>query len=117
MGVQGYTGTGAAGAQGATGAQGTAGAQGAVGVQGTTGAQGDKGDPGGAFSRAIPSISTIIALDTTGNVGESTSITIGADGLGLISYYDGSNGDLKVAHCANTACTSTTTITSLDTTG
>ena len=30
-----------------------------------------------------------------------TSITIGADGLGLISYYDVTNGDLKVAHCSN----------------
>jgi hypothetical protein len=39
-------------------------------------------------------------------VGESTSITIGADGLGIISYRDGTNGDLKVFHCANLACNS-----------
>jgi len=38
-------------------------------------------------------------------VGYYTSITIGSDGLGLISYYDKSNGDLKVAHCGNPACT------------
>jgi hypothetical protein len=33
-----------------------------------------------------------------------TSITTGADGLGLISYYDFTNEDLKVAHCDNTFC-------------
>ena len=45
-----------------------------------------------------------------------TSITIGADGLGLISYYDNNNDDLKVAHCNNTACTSAAT-TTLDSAG
>ena len=44
------------------------------------------------------------------------SITIGADGLGLISYYDLTNDDLKVALCDNTACTSATTST-LDSVG
>lgn len=44
--------------------------------------------------------STISTLDNTGRVGLSASITIGADGLGLISYYDESNGNLKVAHAA-----------------
>jgi hypothetical protein len=39
-----------------------------------------------------------------GGVGVDTSITTGADGRGLISYYDVTNEDLKVAHCANTAC-------------
>jgi len=38
-------------------------------------------------------------------VGHYTSVTIGADGLGLISYHDSTNGDLKVAHCSNAACT------------
>src|SRR5262245_50822225 len=40
------------------------------------------------------------------------SLTIGSDGLGLISYIDG-NAGLKVAHCSNLACTSAT-ITLLD---
>jgi hypothetical protein len=44
------------------------------------------------------------------------SVTIGADGFGLISYYDKTNGDLKVAHCSDTNCTSAT-ITALDETG
>jgi hypothetical protein len=43
-------------------------------------------------------------------------VTIGADGLGLISYRDVTNLDLKVAHCSDAACTSAA-ITSLDTGG
>ena len=40
----------------------------------------------------------VTTLDTTGDVGEYTSVTVGADGLGLISYFDATNADLKVAH-------------------
>jgi hypothetical protein len=39
-----------------------------------------------------------------GHVVLDTSITIGGDGLGLVSYYDDTNGDLKVVHCSNTFC-------------
>jgi hypothetical protein len=49
-------------------------------------------------------------------VGQDTSVTIGADGLGLISYHDATNGNLKVAHCSNRACTSAT-LTTLDSIG
>jgi hypothetical protein len=49
-------------------------------------------------------------------VGYFTSITIGADGLGLVSYLDFTNEDLKVAHCSDTNCTAATTNT-LDATG
>ncbi len=60
---------------------------------------------------------TTQTLDGTGtNVGQYTSATVGADGLGLISYFDGTNGNLKVAHCADVSCTSATT-QALDTTG
>ena len=55
-------------------------------------------------------------LDGSGNVGQYSSVTIGADGLGLISYYDETNGDLKVAHCSNSACT-TATLTTVDRAG
>ena len=58
----------------------------------------------------------LTTLDGSGNVGQHTSVTIGADGLGLISYYDVTNRDLKVAHCSDTACTSAT-LTTLDTAG
>ncbi len=53
------------------------------------------------------------AVDSAGDVGRFTSITIGADGLGLISYQDNSSHDLKVAHCSNLAC-SVATVTTLD---
>ena len=53
----------------------------------------------------------LATLDSGGTVGQHTSITIGADGLGLISYYDATNKDLKVAHCANVACSSLTPTT------
>jgi hypothetical protein len=63
-----------------------------------------------------PSDNTISSPDTVGNVGRHTTITIGADGLGLISYLDYTNDNLKVAHCSDTACTAATTST-LDSTG
>jgi hypothetical protein len=62
------------------------------------------------------STASTYTLDSTGYVGEHTSIAIGDDGLGLISYRDASNGDLKVAHCDDTDCTTASTYT-LDSTG
>ncbi|MFQ5526389.1 MAG: hypothetical protein ACE5GX_09030 [Thermoanaerobaculia bacterium] len=55
----------------------------------------------------------LTTLDAGGAVGTRSSIAIGTDGLGLISYQDSSgglpgNGKLKVAHCNNIACTSAT---------
>ena len=56
-------------------------------------------------------------VDSSGNVGDAqTGITVGVDGLGLISYYDGSAGNLDVAHCSNVACSSAT-VTPVDTGG
>jgi hypothetical protein len=48
---------------------------------------------------------TISELDSDGDTGQATSLGIGSDGLGVIAYYDVSNGDLKLAHCNNVACT------------
>ena len=60
---------------------------------------------------------TIAVLDTSANAGIYTSVTIGADGLGLISYGSpGPERHLKVAHCLNVACTSAT-ISTVDATG
>jgi hypothetical protein len=55
-------------------------------------------------------------VDSSSWAGQYTSVTIGTDGLALISYYDSINRHLKVAHCDNTACTSaaTTTLDSTD---
>jgi hypothetical protein len=53
---------------------------------------------------ACSSGNTITAIDSAGDVGWYTSITIGTDGLPAISYFDGTNGGLKVAKCANPFC-------------
>ena len=47
---------------------------------------------------------TVTTLDSTGNVGQYTAITIGTDGLQIISYFDNTNYDLKVVKCANPFC-------------
>ena len=65
---------------------------------------------GSVICESIPnaatfSLSTIVSI---GDVGKYNSMAIGTDGLGLISYIDNSNVDLKVAHCSNIDCTSAT---------
>jgi hypothetical protein len=51
-----------------------------------------------------PRSNTITTIDSGGYVGYHTSITIGTDGLPVISYYDWTIYDLKVAKCANPFC-------------
>src|SRR6266576_3769287 len=58
----------------------------------------------------------LTTLDGSGNVGRYSSVTIGTDGLGLISSFDETNSYLKVAHCSNLACTAAT-LTTLDRAG
>jgi hypothetical protein len=60
---------------------------------------------------------TVITVDSIDNVGQYASMTIGEDGLGLISYYDFLPGDLKVLHCGNVACNSGNTSTTVDSVG
>ncbi len=62
-----------------------------------------------------PTDNLLTIVDSAAGVSLS-SLTIGADGLGLISYYDAVDRDLEVAHCDDTACTSAT-ISTLDTAG
>jgi hypothetical protein len=62
----------------------------------------------------ICSSSTHYPIDTDGDVGSYSSITIGSDGLPIISYHDLTNKNLKVAHCSNLSCTSVS-IVSVDT--
>ena len=43
-------------------------------------------------------------VDRAGDIGQYSSIAIGSDGLPVIAYYDATNKDLKVAHCARAGC-------------
>jgi hypothetical protein len=52
-----------------------------------------------------------------GYVGKYTSITIGTNGLPVISYYDASNQNLKVARCGNPSCSAGNTINTTDSEG
>ncbi len=64
---------------------------------------------------ACTGVATIsIVDDLVDFVGFETSIAIGADGLPVISYANRAAGTLKVAKCANAACTGTATITTVD---
>jgi len=50
-------------------------------------------------------VTHVTLLDEFGDLGHGgTSVAIGMDGLPLVSYYDITNTDLKVAHCADAAC-------------
>ena len=91
-------------AKGTNGAAGTPGAKGATGATGASGAQ---------YGRTLVAATSI---DTTDTVGQDTSTAIGVDGLPIISYYDITSANLKVAHCDNIACT-TVTASTLDSTG
>lgn len=92
------------GPEGPQGPQGPIGIPGATGAQGPPGPQGPEGPPGASVpGRAGQSIAII---DSVGDVGMNPSITIGTDGLAAISYFDFSNGDLKIAKCSNTSCSS-----------
>ncbi len=70
---------------------------------------------GSALCSDLPGVTTITTVDEPVNsVGEFTSIAIGSDGLAVISYFDLSAGNLKVAKCANAACSGAATITTVD---
>ena len=58
---------------------------------------------------------TVTAVDTVGNVGQYTSIAIGADGLPVIAYSGVTSGDLKVAKCGNVSCSAGNTLNAVDT--
>src|SRR5438874_1500046 len=60
--------------------------------------------------------STITTVDSAGDVGYYTSIAI-LNGLPVISYYDNTNGDLKVVACGDETCNNGDTITTVDSGG
>jgi hypothetical protein len=56
-------------------------------------------------SSCMPGLATLNTVDSGGDVGEYTSITIGSDGFPVISYFDYTNSNLKVAKCGDRSCT------------
>ena len=50
------------------------------------------------------SSATTTTVDKPGDVGQNTSITIGADGLPFISYRDISGNSVAAMHCPNAFC-------------
>ncbi len=63
----------------------------------------------GQPSVCTPQAPTITTVDSIGIVGRYANMAIGSDGLPVIAYYDDSNDRIKVAHCNNASCTSSTT--------
>lgn len=63
----------------------------------------------------LPGVARITTVDDPANeVGYDSSAAIGLDGLPVISYADISAGTLKVARCANSACTGAAVISIVD---
>jgi hypothetical protein len=57
---------------------------------------------------------TTTTVDETGGSGGETSIAIGTDGLPVISYYDITNNRLKMAKCADSACSASSTLITIN---
>jgi hypothetical protein len=109
------------GPRGEPGVAGPRGSQGPPGPQGPRGASGPEGPPGNPVSGSCPLDHVVRGFQPDGtplcapgfnrnsildggNAGASNSLALGGDGLPVISYFDGANGDLKVAKCNDAAC-------------
>lgn len=60
------------------------------------------------------SVTTTVVDDPANAVGSDLSMTIGADGLPLIAYQEGTVLALRVTHCGDAACTSGNESTTID---
>jgi len=54
------------------------------------------------------SLSTPVQIYAADSIAYEISLTIGADGIGLLSFHNNTTGDLRTAHCGNVACTAMT---------
>jgi hypothetical protein len=108
---------GPAGPQGAQGIQGLKGAKGATGPAGPVGAAGPAGPPGPPGGYGLLNLGRAnISRVTLTSGGAHSSTIAGADGYPLVAVFDASNNDLKVVHCNDAACSSSTS-TTFDSTG
>lgn len=81
------------------------GGDGAKGTDGIDGAGGDSGAPAPRYGRTIVYTKSFIDPDAVGRI---PSLAVGIDGHPIISFYDPTNRDLKIAFCANIICTTAT---------
>jgi hypothetical protein len=54
----------------------------------------------------VPKANTLTTVASANNVGLYSSITIGSDGLPVISYFDATKSYLNIAKCSNAECSS-----------
>ncbi len=73
---------------------------------------------GGVACEPVPGVaSRAVVDDPPVNLVDEPSLAIGADGLPVMSYWDGTDGDLKFARCVDSACRRPAQIRVLDATG
>jgi len=59
----------------------------------------------------------ITTVDSIGDVGIDTALILNNNNFPVVSYFDATNGDLKVVVCGNASCTAGNTLTTVDSTG
>jgi hypothetical protein len=64
-----------------------------------------------------PAANCIAVVDSGGDVGQHNSLRLDSAGRPVVSYYDATNGDLKVLRCGDPNCISGNTITVPDAAG